>query len=152
MTTTNKNITNKNTAAKTNDTKNTQAKNTNVKNTTVKNNIVEIGRTGANSNYAKGIKAEREVANVLKEDGYGTKLSPGSRGVADITATKSNKKSLIQVKSTEQKDKKPYISSEEKQKLKSTAKKQDAKPIVAFVDSNNKINMINLKTNKKANI
>jgi Holliday junction resolvase len=52
-----------------------------------------VRRTGKRSNYAKGRRAERHVARVLRAKGYTSiRLSPGSRGPADIIAFKRFKK------------------------------------------------------------
>jgi len=57
-------------------------------------------RSGAKktNNYGIGRNVEIRVCNFLKKIGWDTILSPGSRGPADITASKKGTKWCIQVK------------------------------------------------------
>lgn len=83
-----------------------------------------------NDQYSYGRKKEREIILVLKEAGYETHLSPGSRTACDIFAQKKHRKYCIQAKSTRGIDH-PAITSEEKRRLKITATKRGAIPVVA---------------------
>ena len=79
-----------------------------------------------------GQKGERAVAQTLNKRGFKTKLSPGSRGPADVTARKGGTKLAIQVKSSEGgKPKNP--SPREKTRLGAMANATGAVPVVAQV-------------------
>ena len=82
----------------------------------------------APSKYSKGRSAEEKVALELKAEGYKTKLSKGSRGIADIIATKRGTKKFIQVKSGSAK-----ISKSDRAKLRRMAKRHGADDVVANV-------------------
>lgn len=56
------------------------------------------GRRRYGKNYQQGREAEKAAAARLRRQGYSAKLSPGSKGRADVTATKNGRTKKIQVK------------------------------------------------------
>ena len=56
------------------------------------------GKKRYGENFANGVKCEQKAARLLRSRGYSVKVSRGSRGLADITATKGSKTKKIQVK------------------------------------------------------
>ena len=91
-----------------------------------------MSKKGFESNYASGIRAENYVSSMYKISGWSVKQSPGSRGAADLKCTKGDKIHFVQVKSSST-GAKPYISSSEIGKLKSTATKNSATSVVATI-------------------
>lgn len=75
--------------------------------------------------YRKGRIAEGKVAKSLKKKGYHVRKSKGSRGPADVYASKGGTKLYIQVKSGS-----AYPSSEEIKKLRKLAKDRGGTPMV----------------------
>jgi len=103
-------------------------------------------KTGYNSNYKIGIRAENKVEKCFKDQNYDVTRANASRGPFDISASKSTKKkAYIQVKKTTLDNKKPYISNQEKDKLKIIANENNAIPVIAYVKSDNKINEDTIK-------
>lgn len=96
-----------------------------------------------NTNYFCGIENEKKVARKLKRMGAtDVKISPGSRGAADITAKFSTgRKLVVQVKSTcEENGKVKSLSKKEKDRLAKSAKENKATAVVAKV-KNRKIDL-----------
>jgi len=57
------------------------------------------GRDNYGRNYHRGIAGENRAARSLRKAGYSVRIAPGSRGFADVTATKKGAKTRkIQVK------------------------------------------------------
>lgn len=56
------------------------------------------GRKNYGRNYDRGRAGEKKVASSLRRAGYSVRLSPGSAGFGDVTATKGGTKRSIQVK------------------------------------------------------
>lgn len=77
-----------------------------------------------------GREAELIVGIYLQHFGWNVRLSTGSRGPADIIATRSSRKWLIQVKSS---SKIPVLKGLEINRLKDMAKTADGLPVVATV-------------------
>ncbi|MDP9288691.1 MAG: hypothetical protein M3P08_10910 [Thermoproteota archaeon] len=77
-----------------------------------------------------GRDGEFVVAIYLNSCGWNVQLSRGSRGPADIIATRSSTKWLIQVKSSR---KIPSLKGQELNRLREMAKSADGLPIVATV-------------------
>jgi Holliday junction resolvase len=77
-----------------------------------------------------GRDAEFTVAIYLKSCGWNVQLSRGSRGPADIIATRGSTKWLIQVKSSR---KIPRLKGQELEYLRKMAESADGLPIVATV-------------------
>jgi Holliday junction resolvase len=175
MTLTNKDTQNKNSTAKSNNKDNSNkiiiAKNAQVNTIPVKlqttklliKYIDELNlEIGKNSRYTKGIECEHDVKRCLEKRGWKVKQSAGSRGPADLTAefivekTHNHNELCIQVKSTRQANRIPYISPEETKKLISFAKKRNAEPIIARVicvdEDTIKIEFTHAETKKKINI
>src|SRR5215831_1118203 len=75
-----------------------------------------------------GREAELVVGIYLQHYGWNVWLSAGSRGPADIIATRSSRKWLIQVKSS---NKIPVLKGREVNQLKDMAKSADGLPVVA---------------------
>jgi Holliday junction resolvase len=75
-----------------------------------------------------GRYAELVVGIYLQHYGWNVWLSAGSRGPADIIATRSSRKWLIQVKSS---NKIPVLKGREVNQLKDMAKSADGLPVVA---------------------
>jgi Holliday junction resolvase len=75
-----------------------------------------------------GRDAELVVAIYLQHHGWNVWLSAGSRGPADIIATRSSSKWLVQVKSS---NKIPVLKGREVNQLKDMAKTADGLPVVA---------------------
>ncbi len=61
---------------------------------------IELVRFEMTNQYNYGRKKEHLVANRLRNKGASVKLSPGSRGAADLVARFDTKTWLVQVKST----------------------------------------------------
>jgi len=91
-----------------------------------------MSKRGSTSNYSTGIRAEKSVASTYSSHGWSVKQSPGSRGAADLTCSKGSVTHYVQVKSSTT-SAKPYISSSEAGRLKSTATRNDATSVVAKV-------------------
>lgn len=77
-----------------------------------------------------GREAEIVVGVYLQHYGWNVCLSAGSRGPADVIATRSSHKWLIQVKSS---NKIPVLKGREVSRLKDMAKTADGLPVVATV-------------------
>src|SRR5919108_5287089 len=77
-----------------------------------------------------GREAEIVVGVYLQHYGWNVWLSAGSRGPADVIATRSSHKWLIQVKSS---NKIPVLKGREVSQLKDMAKTADGLPVVATV-------------------
>lgn len=77
-----------------------------------------------------GHEAEFVVASYLKSRGWSIKLSPSSRGAADIVADKNGSIWCIQVKAS---TKSPHIKSEEIKRLKMYADANDGIPVFTSV-------------------
>uniref|UniRef100_A0A6C0ECL7 PD(D/E)XK endonuclease domain-containing protein n=1 Tax=viral metagenome TaxID=1070528 RepID=A0A6C0ECL7_9ZZZZ len=92
-----------------------------------------MSKKGYSSNYSRGIRAENSVASTYKSNGWSVKQSPGSRGAADLTCTKGATTHYVQVKSSGVS--KPYISSSEVGRLKSTATRNNATSVIATVQN-----------------
>ena len=88
-------------------------------------------RKPENSYYRDGIIAEMNVKQMLEELGWTCTLSAGSRGPADIIATRLDVKLAVQVKL--RKDTKCTITSSEINRLVKFAESIGAVPIVAVV-------------------
>lgn len=56
------------------------------------------GKKTYGQNYARGVSAEERAARSLRGAGWSVEMSPGSRGVADLTARKAGVTKEIQVK------------------------------------------------------
>jgi len=56
-------------------------------------------RRRRSSSYSRGVRAERTIANRLRNKGYVVRQSRGSRGPYDLYALKRGRKALVQVKS-----------------------------------------------------
>ena len=83
--------------------------------------------------YAQGRKAETKVARNLRGRGAHVKLSPGSRGSADLKAKfPTGAKWNVQVKPTNKKHP-SSVSSPARKKLIGTAGKERATPVIAEV-------------------
>jgi Holliday junction resolvase len=95
-----------------------------------------MSKRGSQSNYSKGIGAEKKVASSYKSSGWSVTQSAGSRGAADLKCTKGSTTHYVQVKSTSNTTSKPYISSSEIGRLKSTATKNGATSVIAKVTPN----------------
>lgn len=81
----------------------------------------------------KGQKAEQRVANSLRRSGASVKMSPGSKGSADMTANwPTGKKWLPQVKYSGT-NKPAELSLREKSNLLARAKSNNATPVLAQV-------------------
>lgn len=103
-----------------------------------------------NDNYPKGRAVEKRVAAQLRRTkGASVKLSPGSRGPADLTVTfRNNKKQMIQVKSSRVgKAKSPTQT--ELSRLKKASSKAKATPVIMLLDADKTVRKYNAKTNKK---
>ncbi len=82
------------------------------------------------SQYSYGRCGENKIARALRRKGYSVKVSRGSRGGTDIRARKGNKKYNIQVKRT-RKNQDPNVSADDLKRLKTSASRQKAVPIIA---------------------
>ncbi len=82
--------------------------------------------------HKRGLLAEIMVSKALQKLGWKTMISPGSRGPADIQATKGGKKWCIQVKVRKNPSKIPLRPSEESN-LFAHAKIVGGIPVVALV-------------------
>jgi Holliday junction resolvase len=93
--------------------------------------------------YRVGEAGERLVARILEVHGWRVKLSPGSRGAADIEAVKQGRRWLIQVKTTLKPlprapdgtvllDRLP-VTGRELGRLKTKAARNNATPVLALV-------------------
>jgi Holliday junction resolvase len=102
-----------------------------------KQNDINMSKKGASSNYAKGISAEGKVASVYRSKGWSVTQSAGSRGAADLKCSKGSTTHYVQVKSTQNASRTPYISNAEQGRLKSTATRNGATSVVAKVTPNN---------------
>ena len=101
----------------------------------------------AKNNYKYGRKKEKLVEKRLKNKGYKTQLSPGSRSPCDVKARKGSKKWLIQVKSSRSSTPNS-MSKEEKRRLRIKASKSNALPVLAQV-KRGKIQFKSLKSGRK---
>ncbi|MGC2572543.1 MAG: restriction endonuclease [Candidatus Nitrosopolaris sp.] len=77
-----------------------------------------------------GREAEFVVAIYLQSCGWNVRLSPGSRGPADLIATQGSDKWLIQVKSS---SKIPRLKGHELKQLRKMAKTANGHPVIATV-------------------
>ena len=91
-----------------------------------------MSKKGYSSNYASGIRAEKSVASSYRDAGWKVIQSAGSRGAADLKCSKGDTTHFVQVKSS-QTSSKPYISSSELGRLKSTATRNDATSVIVKV-------------------
>jgi Holliday junction resolvase len=91
-----------------------------------------MSKKGSSSNYASGIRAENKIASLYKNSGWDVTQSAGSRGAADLKCSKGGTTHFVQVKSSTTSTK-PYISSSETGRLKSTATRNDATSVIAKV-------------------
>ena len=82
--------------------------------------------------YRKGIAAEFQVSLALQKMGWKTAISPGSRGPADIMATKGGSKWFIQVKVRKNPSQIPLKPTEES-KLFAHSDARGGIPVVALV-------------------
>lgn len=92
----------------------------------------KMSKKGNSSNYASGIRAEKKIASSYQDAGWKVTQSAGSRGAADLKCSKGKTTHYVQVKSS-QTSTKPYISSSEIGRLKSTATRNDATSVIAKV-------------------
>jgi hypothetical protein len=98
--------------------------------------------------YKYGRKKEELVARKLRGKGAKVKLSPGSRGAADLIAKfLSGKKWHVQVKAT-RKGKAANPSPKDRGRLKSSASKNKSTPVIAKV-SRNKVCYYSARSRKK---
>ena len=98
--------------------------------------------------YPFGRSKERLVAQNLKRHGAKPELSPGSRGITDIKAPfRSGKSWRVQVKATRAGKPAP-LSPKEVGRLKSSATRSDATPVIAYVKGK-KISYYSAKTGQK---
>jgi len=98
--------------------------------------------------YKYGRKKEELVARKLRGKGAKVKLSPGSRGAADLIAEfHSGKKWLVQVKDT-RKGRPASPSPKDTGRLKSSARKNRATPVIAKV-SRNKVSYSSVCSKKR---
>ena len=86
-----------------------------------------------------GRDGEFVVAIYLNSCGWNVQLSRGSRGPADIIATRSSTKWLIQVKSSR---KIPGLKGQELNRLREMAKSADGLPIIATVQPKETVNAV----------
>lgn len=91
-----------------------------------------MSKKGYSSNYSTGIRAEKSVASSYRDAGWKVTQSAGSRGAADLKCSKGDRTHFVQVKSSTT-SAKPYISSSEMGRLKSTATRNDATSVIAKV-------------------
>jgi Holliday junction resolvase len=91
-----------------------------------------MSKKGYSSNYSTGIRAEVRVASSYQNAGWKVTQSAGSRGAADLKCSKGNTTHYVQVKSSQTLTK-PYISSSEVGRLKSTATRNNATSVIAKV-------------------
>lgn len=101
-----------------------------------------------------GRSAEIEVAILLELFGWNVRLSPGSRGPADLFAQRKSDKWLIQVKSSGNIGR---LKGLELKQLKDLAKRTDGLPVIALVQPRvsemaEKENLISIDDTKKATI
>lgn len=89
-----------------------------------------MSKKGNSSNYSRGIRAENSVKQTYISAGWDVKQSPGSRGAADLKCSKGTTTHFVQVKSSST-SAKPYISSSEIGRLKSTSTRNDATSVIA---------------------
>jgi Holliday junction resolvase len=102
------------------------------------------------SHFEYGCRKEKQVAARLRNEGYNTKLSPGSRGPSDIMARKGTKKWAIQVKAS--RDSSPCsISGEGERRLKIQAQKLGATPVLACVNRG-KVRYYSVRTGQKLKV
>lgn len=84
-------------------------------------------------NYKYGRDKERKVARALRTRGASVRVSPGSKSVTDLKAIfRSGKKWYVQVKSSRSATP-PSLTSKELARLKQSATKSRAIPVVARV-------------------
>ncbi len=92
-----------------------------------------MSKKGYSSNYSTGIRAEKLVASSYRAAGWKVIQSAGSRGAADLKCSKGDRTPhFVQVKSSTTSTK-PYISSSEMGRLKSTATRNNATSVIAKV-------------------
>lgn len=85
------------------------------------------------SQYGYGRKGEKRIARKLRKKGYKVKISEGSRGATDIRARKGSRRYNIQVKRT-RKAQSPTVSASDVKRLKISASRQNAIPIIAEIE------------------
>lgn len=96
----------------------------------------------------RGQKAEKRVANSLRRTGANVKISPGSRGSADVIGNWENgKKWMSQVKYSG-KGQPAGLTPQEQRNLISRAERNNATPVLARVTPN-KIEYTSAKTDRK---
>lgn len=100
--------------------------------------------------YKYGREKEIMVARRLRGSGAKVKLSPGSRGAADLDAEFPTKKWKVQVKSS-RKGEPANPSRKDLGRLKSSATKTKATPIIAKV-KRNKVEYISARNKRKLKI
>ena len=96
----------------------------------------------------KGKKAELRVASSLRRTGASVKLSPGSRGSADMVAKWSGGKQWLSQVKYSGSGKPAGLSSKEKRNLLARAKRNNATPVLAQVTPA-KITYLSAKTGRK---
>lgn len=92
-------------------------------------------RIGNNSNVAFGTVAEKMVENYFQQKGYETRLSPGSRGAADLICWNDFEVIYIQIKSSRT-NTIPNISDKDIDKLIRLAEKNNAVSLIIFININ----------------
>ena len=99
------------------------------------------------SKYTYGRNKEKTVAKELEKKGSKVVLSPGSKGAADLTAKFPNKTWKVQVKSSKVGTPKSP-NSKDLGRLKSSATKSKATPVIAKVEKN-KITYFSARNNRE---
>lgn len=101
-------------------------------------------------NYKYGLDKEKKVAQTLRNKGASVKISPGSRGAADLKVTfRTGTKWNVQVKSSRSKT----VASPTKKdigRLKQISNKSNATPVIAKV-SPKRIEYISARSGRKLN-
>lgn len=115
------------------------------------NTGILLAKSGYQSNYYIGIRAEKIIERIYKKNGWNVLQSPGSRGAADLICTKNDVSHYVQCKSSTVTNN-PEISNEEIGRLKSTATKNNATAIIAKIGANGKKEIIYAKTKNDAKI
>ena len=84
------------------------------------------------SQYSYGRRGEKSIAKKLRKKGYTVEVSQGSRGATDLRARKGSRRYNIQVKRTK-KDRSPSVSPIDVRRLKISASRQKATPVIANI-------------------
>lgn len=108
-------------------------------------------QSGFHSNYSTGIRAENSIANQYRNNGWNVSQSAGSRGAADLKCTKGEKTHFVQVKSSTV-NSNPSISNQDLGRLKSTATRNHATSVVAFVAADKSTSVQYAKTGSAVKI